>query len=193
MKRKAREGIARLSYAHVEAALARIFDAEHVQKAAFRGRLKHFRKLGIPRHNPGKGARVAYGMPDIYQLMICLELSELGIDPNLVAKLVHHHWDINRRFPAAIAKARELHGSGDDLWIAIPANFMSQTWGERFEQSDTHTSYRSGRLRPVWEVRDFRESESNEFLKVVRNGRALVFNLSSRLRNLEVALKESVS
>ena len=146
----------------------------------------------MPQRNPGKGARVQYGMQDIYQLLLCLESAEFGIDPSLIVKMVRHRWPTHH-FPLAVEKARELHGSGDDLWIAIPAAFMSQTWGEKSEETETRISYRSGARHPVWEVLDFQESKAAAFLKATGGGRVLTFNLSARIRALEAALKEDMS
>jgi hypothetical protein len=195
MKRKSRKETVTptLPYAVVETALARVYGAQHVQRDTFRGRLKNFRKLGMPQHNPGKGARVRYGMQDVYQLMMCLEIAEFGIDPSLIVKMVRHRWATGH-LPIAIAKASELHGSGDNLWLAIPANFMSWTWGEKSEQRETQTeilvSYRSGALHPVWEIRDFLESQAATFLKAAGGGRVLTFNLSARIRDIWKALDE---
>jgi hypothetical protein len=181
-----------LPYAAVETALAQVYGAEHVQKGIFRGRLKNFRKIGIPRVKPGRGSRIRYSMTDVYQLLFSLEIAEFGVDPSLIVKMVCHHWDVTREFPVAIAKASEPSGPGDDVWIAIPANFMSWIWGEKLEKSETGISYRSGSSHPVWLVRDFQESKASDFLKATRGRRVLTFNLSARLRDLKKALEEDV-
>jgi hypothetical protein len=71
---------ATFGYARVEPILGKVFDAEDAQRGAFRGRLKHFRKLGIPAKNPGKGSRLQYSAPDLFQLLAALELSEFNIE-----------------------------------------------------------------------------------------------------------------
>ena len=47
-RRHSPSATATFGYARVESILAKVFDAEDAQRGAFRGRLKHFRKLGIP-------------------------------------------------------------------------------------------------------------------------------------------------
>jgi hypothetical protein len=181
-----------LGYARVETALAQVYQAEHVQKTAFRGRLKHFRKLGIPQHNPGKGGRIQYGMQDVWQLMVCLELAEFGIDPNLIVKIVRQHWAVRGHFPQAISNAYRLRDSGNDLLVAVHANFMSWTWGEKLTQSEAGIFYQSGKLDPVL-VRSFKESDHAAFLKAMRESgeRAFVFNLGARIRAVEKALGQA--
>jgi len=197
MKRKTRKGIVRpdapplFGYARVEAALARIYRAEDVQQTTFRARLKHFRKLGVPSDNPGKGAHLAYTMRDVFQLMVCLELTEFGIAPGLIVKIVKRHWAGKGYFPQAIQNAQLFPGV--DLLAVIQADFMSWPWNrEIFKQDDTGIFIRGGPLDPVWFT--FRkESDAEVMFKELREAgrRACVFNLSARIRAVEKALKES--
>ena len=57
------------SHAQAEAVLAGLFGAdERVQKAAFRGRLKHLKRLGVPLGSrPGRGSKIDYELEHIYQ------------------------------------------------------------------------------------------------------------------------------
>lgn len=209
MKRKAREKIERLEappllvgppvretpalgYARVEAVLARVYRAEDVQKTAFRGRLKHFRKLGIPSQNPGKGGRIMYSLGDIFQLMVCLELSEFGIDPNLIVKFVKRHWAGKGYFPQAIQLAK-LDPKAN-LLAVIQTDFMSWTWNrEKFKQNDAGI-FLSETADPIW-VAFLKESDAAAIFQELREEgrRACVFNLSARIRAVEKALKEIVA
>jgi hypothetical protein len=183
-------GTPALGYAHVEAALARVYGAEGVQKTAFRGRLKHFRKLGIPQRNPGKGARIAYNVEDVWQLMVCLELSEFGIDPNLIVKIVQRHWTGKGYFPQAIQDAQLF--PKENFLAVIQTNFMSWKWSEKFKQSEASIFYQSGTFDPVWFAFP-KERDAAVIFKELRKAgrRACVFNLSARVRDVEKALKES--
>ncbi len=177
-----------VGYARVEAALAKAYGVEHVQKAAFRGRLKHFRKLGIPVHVPGKGARIQYGEEDIWQLMVCCELSEFGLDPNQIVKIVRRHWEVSRYFPDAIRLADQL--PGNDFFVAIPVNFMSRALvGEIHKETEASISFHSG--DPVGGVRFFKATDHQQFLSVMSEPgyRACVFNLSARVRAVKSALE----
>jgi len=181
-----------LGYARVEAALARVYDAEGVQKSAFRGRLKHFRKLGIPHHNPGKGGRIAYDVQDVWQLMVCLELSEFDIDPNLIVKIVQRHWAGRGYFKQAIQNAQLF--PKENFLAVIQTNFMSWKWSEKFKQSEAGIFYRSGTLDPVWFAFPKESDAAVIFEELRKEGRrACVFNLSARIRAVEKALKEIVA
>jgi hypothetical protein len=70
----------------------RILWIDESQKGAFRGKLKHLQKLGLPGGQHGKGHRVRYNRELAFQLLICLLLAELGIDPNLVVRVVKEQW-----------------------------------------------------------------------------------------------------
>ena len=63
-----------------------------VQRTTFRARLKHFRKLGIPQRQPGKGEPASDNRPEIFQLMLACEFAEFGINPHLITDIVHRHW-----------------------------------------------------------------------------------------------------
>src|SRR5277367_7122943 len=83
-----------LSYAQAESVLARLHDAsEDVRKNAFRGRLKHLKRLGIPLNStPGRGSKVFYFEDELYQWAFSLELAEFGIDPTAIADFIKSKW-----------------------------------------------------------------------------------------------------
>ncbi len=114
------------TYAQAEAVLAGLFGAdERVQKAAFRGRLKLLKRLGIPLGSrPGRGSKVDYELEHVYQWAWCLELEEFGLDPTLIAAHVAESWDktihpIFLHEPAA--------GEGD-VFAAVLPQLMSRPW-----------------------------------------------------------------
>lgn len=82
------------TYAEVETILASLHRADAAtQKGALRGRLKHFKKLGIPLGiNPGKGARIAYTIDTIWEWSFCLSLSQAGLDPTVIATILKYNW-----------------------------------------------------------------------------------------------------
>lgn len=53
-----------------------------MRQAAFGGRLKYFRKLGVRQHHLGKGSRVRYAAPDAFQLIIAYGFAKFGADPS---------------------------------------------------------------------------------------------------------------
>lgn len=93
---------------------------------AFRGRLKNFRKLGIPlNHAPGKGAKVQYADEQVWQWLWCLELSEFGIDPRQIAAFLRSHWD--SEILLNTKKAFGQHGEDAVIFCSEP-NLMSTVW-----------------------------------------------------------------
>jgi hypothetical protein len=203
MKRNARKRIVRrsppaptFSYAQVEAALAKTYESEDVQRRAFRGRLKHFRKLGIPQQQPGKGSRIRYTASDIFQLMVACEFSEFGVDPHLIAAIVRRHWLRKDGFFQAIDFAQRF--PGDDFLVVIHAYFMSWKWthwtrGVKIKQTATEISI-SSVSEPV-SIRFLKVSDSAIFLQELQKAgqRFFVFNLSARVRAVEQALTTSNS
>jgi hypothetical protein len=177
------------SYAQVETALAQAFDAREVQQGAFQGRLKHFRKLGLPQKTPGKGARIRYTKDDVAQLLVALEFSEFGIDPHLIVDIVLRDW--KRKGPLSQA-VQVTQFPGDDWLVPVRASFMSWNWRPEtatLKESAIGISVRSGRDRtPVQVLTPFPASQASAFFKQETEGRFFVFNLSARVLAVEQVL-----
>jgi hypothetical protein len=176
-------------YAQVELILAKVFDAEDAQRGAFRGRLKHFRKLGIPAKNPGKGSRLEYSASDLFQLLVALELSEFNIDPNLIVKIVQDHWRGRKGFYAAIQNAQRQ--PNEDCLAFLSVRFMSASLGQRrVMQSATTVSLRSAPHPVVPQFVWASGVSGASLLKALQEPgeRFCVFNLSERIRAVNEAL-----
>lgn len=76
------------SYSQVESVLAQISGIEDSRKSAFRGRLKHFRRLGLIAEKPGKGKKISYSVQDIWLLAFAFEISQFGIEPNKIKSVI---------------------------------------------------------------------------------------------------------
>ena len=64
-----------------------------VRENAFRGRLKHLKRLGIPKGiTPGSGAKIYYCEEHLFEWAFCLELAEFGIDPTVIVDLISKKW-----------------------------------------------------------------------------------------------------
>jgi hypothetical protein len=112
------------SHAQAEAVLAGLFGAdERVQKAAFRGRLKHLKRLGVPLGSrPGRGSKIDYELEHIYQWAWCLELEEFGLDPTLITSHVTESW-------TETVHPIFLHETGEgDVFAAVLPSLMSRPW-----------------------------------------------------------------
>ena len=104
------------SYAEAETILARLHHAERDQTGAFRGRLQHLKKLGIPLGvRPGRGKKINYEPEHLYQWALCLEYAQLGLDPAYIAQLIHVAWSgIFSNFKEAEAG---ITSKQDDLFL----------------------------------------------------------------------------
>jgi hypothetical protein len=115
------------SYAVVEAALAKVFGADAMaQKRAFRGRLQHLRRLGLPSGGPGRGKAIAYAKANIYELGFCLECEELGIIPTLAVNLLAMRGDY---ILEAYERAERDFPKEWFFWFS-GLNFMSASWSK---------------------------------------------------------------
>jgi hypothetical protein len=76
------------TYAQVEAALARMHGIDERSAGAFRGRIKNFQRLGIVPSSPGKGKKIVYSFADTVRWGLCLELSEFGMAPEYIKRIV---------------------------------------------------------------------------------------------------------
>jgi hypothetical protein len=114
-----------LSYAEAERLLASLHKApDGVRENAFRARLKHLKRLGIPLgSSPGRGSKVRYEFDQICQWAFCLELAEVGIDPAEVAELMNKNWRAN-----IASLFRSAAESNEPLYLAIYPDLMSKSW-----------------------------------------------------------------
>ena len=54
------------TYKEVERALAAVHQISPSAMGAFRGRIKHFQRLGLVPSSPGKGRKISYRLEDVY-------------------------------------------------------------------------------------------------------------------------------
>jgi len=122
-----------LSYAEAEFTLASIFKANSkAQVGAFRARLKHLKRLGIPLGiNPGRGKKISYQRAELYQWCFCLELEEFGIDPSIITRIVREYWS-KLLGPGFAAVAKESTDAQETLFVFVP-QLMSVGWRPKQE------------------------------------------------------------
>lgn len=78
-----------LSFKQVEAVFMERFDIDEDRAVAFRGRLQHLQRAGVPSLvNTGKGTRASYGWRQIVELTVALDLIDLGLRPEIVVSRV---------------------------------------------------------------------------------------------------------
>jgi hypothetical protein len=121
----------RYSYGVVERALASVFhaDDDKVREGAFRGRLKHFGRLGLPGTGTGKGARILYSHEQIGQLLVALHMSEVGVEPTVTVKMIEQH---RKELARWIAQARDAEAladpKGNHVFLTLQPRLMSGVW-----------------------------------------------------------------
>ena len=84
-----------MRYGEMEQRLASAFGVSDpaCRVGAFRGRLKHLGRLGLPLGcRPGKGAKVEHSAEHLWQFGLGLELTATGRTPSDAAALVRVHW-----------------------------------------------------------------------------------------------------
>ena len=153
-KKPQRLEVETFSYATVETALAGIFGADQdVQRGAFRARLKHFQRLGLPGIEAGKGTRVRYTYDLACQWLIGLMMAEVGVDPILIARIVKTRWEYLGPW---VRRATDSDATENPVFFSLRPRLMSGAWaGERsdpktlewisaFRRYDFHLKGRDG-------------------------------------------------
>jgi hypothetical protein len=189
-----------LTYAEAESALAAIYQASgKPQAGAFRGRLKHFKRLGIPLGvNPGRGKKIGYGRNELYQWCFCLELSEFGVDPSIIVKIVRQYWD-TQIFPGLNAIKEELN-TDKQYYFWIPTELMSASWSPAKQfRGIGYPGIGLGLLQDVplkwpeglkWpQPKRRRDGRHNSGLSALTKpaSRLSIFNVTDRIRQIENA------
>jgi hypothetical protein len=126
-----------LTYAQAELNLAALHGAlGEAQRGAFRSRLKHLKKLGVPRGvSPGKGAKVQYSDRHLFEWAFALELEEFGIDPSAIVRLMDEAWEdeILPRFHVAQhhrvqVTLLQAKGPAEDICLVLRPNMAMASW-----------------------------------------------------------------
>jgi hypothetical protein len=118
------------TYAEAETLLAELHGVDRErQVGAFRARLKHLKKLGVPSGStPGKGKKILYTREELYQWVFCLECYQFGIDPTWMASFVQKYW--KNLYYHAFGRA-EFHEQADDYFLVFTPSFMTSAWSDR--------------------------------------------------------------
>jgi hypothetical protein len=113
-------------YAAVEAALAGIFGADpDVQRGAFRARLKHFQRLGLPGIESGKGTRISYSYEIACQWLVGLLMAEVGVDPILIVKIIKTRWEY---LGPRVKRATDSDAAENPWFLGLYPRLMSGSW-----------------------------------------------------------------
>lgn len=164
-------------YAVVEDALASIHEVPAEGRAAFRARIKYFRRIGMAASTPGKGARVEYDVHQVMMLAYCFELAEFGIDPSRIELIVQ--WTAGDVFD--ILSEREKAGT---FFFAATPKMIAQA-----AEVAEHQHNRAGLFNPTAGNPGglvYREAD----LDVAALRRAIIINLSALRLDVLTALRQ---
>lgn len=173
------------NYSHVEAALVQAYSVPDKAVGAFRGQLGNMQKLGLfgPKNMPGRGAALVYGPDQFHRLVFACELSEFGVGPATVLALVEALWE--SRLVQIFKKAEdaaERDPGPDDIVIHMGGvRLMTSAWSRL--DAVPNVNWCTLRKLPN-NIESWMRMGARDPLPA----RALVVNLSSRLRQFHDAL-----
>ncbi len=108
----------------VEIALAAAFEIDAQKMPAFRGRLRHLRKHGIPNlPTVGRGGVVQYRYNDVVELVVALELEAIGVPPAITLNFI-----ANARSHLPVQMVLHTPSNGGDLWFVMAPDFVNGSW-----------------------------------------------------------------
>jgi hypothetical protein len=108
-----------LTYGQVEAVLAKMHHINADAMGAFRGRIRHFQRVGIVPASPGRGKKISYEMRDLLMWGYCLEFAQLGMDPTVIKSIVDRSFD-------TFLNAYNALGNEDEEWrFGLRLNLMT--------------------------------------------------------------------
>jgi hypothetical protein len=173
------------SYSHVEAALVQAYGVPDKAVGAFRGRLGNLQKLGLfgKKNMPGRGSVLHYGPDQFHRLVFACELFEFGVGPATVLALVESLWEstLDPIFKKAERPAFIRRDAGpDDIVMHMGGvRLMTDTWSDAVPNVNYCMLHKLPNYMQDWMRMGDRDSLP---------ARALVVNLSSRLRQFHYAL-----
>jgi hypothetical protein len=179
------------SYSVVERALVRTYDIPEKALGAFRGRLGNLQKQGIfgPKNMPGRGGRgLRYGPAMVHRMIFACELLEFGVSPAEVLDLIKVAWDRSLRkiFDKAEQTIECEPGQDDVIMHLGGVSMLKAGW------SDTVPNVNSCSLRqlPDYVARWMSLNPDDPYPSNLPP-RALIVNLSARLRSFHEAFADS--
>ena len=92
------------SYAMVEAALVELHGIAPDGVPALRSHFGAFQRGGLLGKQPGRGARLQYGPDELHRVVLAFELTQAGMSPTTVLRLVREFWDKRLRNICLIAE-----------------------------------------------------------------------------------------
>jgi hypothetical protein len=171
-------------YSRIDAALTSAYGVGHRDLGAFRARLTFWQKLGVLGVSPGKGKPVRYGPDQLHRLVFAIEIAECGATPTMVAGTIEDLWDkrIRGGFERAAEADRMNRPSPRDIALLLSnISLMIGGWNSTAKALPNVNFCELGRL-PDTMALVMKDDHPG------RSPRALVVNLTERLRRVHNAL-----
>ena len=115
----------RLSFGQVEELMARMHGVVARRRTMLRSRLQHLQKEDLPPGVAvGRGARFAYGLDEVFMLVVALELARARMPAAHAARLVRDRWhELRPLVDAGLSEAAALASDPDHhveaRWMVI--------------------------------------------------------------------------
>jgi hypothetical protein len=176
------EGGAILRYGEIEKAIASMHGVTKESSGIFRGRLRHFQKLGIVPSSPGRGAKIDYHRKAVVDWAIAFELAELGIAPELIKFCIQmYSMTIYAFFESPSA-------SDEDMLFCFDASFLTAHLKMKSGMFDSMLSGREPLSMPEMEPVAMSVSKLPSFFNDPHVRRVSAINLSRLKSELGKAL-----
>jgi hypothetical protein len=106
-------------YGEIERAIASMHGVTVASSGIFRGRLRHFQKLGLVPSAPGRGAKIDYDRKAAIVWAVAFELTELGVHPDLITEI------IQRCRRSVFDFFEQPTPDGEDWFLCFEATFLT--------------------------------------------------------------------
>jgi hypothetical protein len=171
-----------VSYWKVEHALVHVHGIAPDDVSRFRSRFGALQKGGLfgAANQPGKGTKLVYTPDLIHRAVLAIELSQVGVAPAVILRLINDFWDSRLRAICEEAEREVMHpsrGGGDIVLFLAGISLVSE--GERAVPNINHAPMRKLSARMELAL-------SGDKLP----GRVLVINLTAQLRKFHNALAD---
>ena len=175
------------TFSVTEAALVRTYGVPHKAQGAFRGKLGNLQKQGLfgAKNMPGRGKALRYRPDQFHRLIFACELFEFGVGPATVLALVELLWEsrlsqIFKKAEDAVERHRDP-GPDDIVMHMGGVRLMTDTWSDAVPNVNYCTLQKLNDHMQVWMWMGVDDRLPS---------RALVVNLSSRLRQFHAAFRD---
>jgi hypothetical protein len=125
-------------YKTVEAALVRMHGIAPDDVAAFRSRLGALQRGGLlgAENQPGKGRKLEYGVDQFRRLVLAIELTQSGLGPGIVLRLVKDGWErLNGIISRAERAIENPAGNANDVVLILRVDLMFDETGPAINQT----------------------------------------------------------